>query len=314
MSRRPRIVTPRSYLDAQKARAKNAAKQTGGNPRELLDLHFHRRLIARVFDGPEARNWVLKGGQAMLVRWPSARYSTDIDLLSSEATTNAAVEALKILAARRLDDNIWFDHLETADQTDAEHPTRKVKFRVMFESAPLGPQVSVDVAAARHLPRGEVTTEQLEPPFTTDSAPWPPARVFPVEDHVAEKICAMYELHGVNRTPSTRYKDLVDLVLFAGKVTLPGAEMHKLIRDESARRRARGVEVELPDEFRLPDERSWTAGYAQAARGVLEIPEQLRRIEHAQALAEKFITPLLRESAPDGVWQPSRQAWQKPIS
>jgi hypothetical protein len=246
----------------------------------------------------------------MLVRWPSARYSTDIDLLSTEATTTAAVETLKILALRRLDDSIWFDHIDTTDQTDAEHPTRKVKFRVMFESAPLGPQVSVDVAAAGHLPRGVVTVEPLEPPFSTDSAPWPPARVFPVEDHVAEKICAMYELHGAGRTPSTRYKDLVDLMVFAVNVTLPGAEMHQLIRDEAVRRRARGVELELPEEFRLPDRRNWAGGYVKAASGVRELPEDLRQVAQAVVLAGKFITPLLREPVLEGEWRPAEQVWR----
>ncbi|SFW11473.1 nucleotidyl transferase AbiEii/AbiGii toxin family protein [Amycolatopsis australiensis] len=286
------------------------ARQTGGKAGELLDLHFHRRLIARVFDGDDAGNWVLKGGQAMLVRWPAARYSTDVDLLSAEDTTDAAVEALKAAAARRLDDAIWFRHLSTSEQTHVDRPTRKVKFMAMFGNAPLNHRVSVDVVVSGHQPRGVITTEPLEPPFTTDCAPWPNARVFPFEDHVAEKICAMYELYRAGGNPSTRYKDLVDLVLFALKVTLPGAETHRILRDEVTRRQQRGVVLELPERFQLPDEQTWPSGYAKIAEQVAELPEHLRRMDHARLLADAFISPLLQPEPPSGSWRPDERAWR----
>jgi hypothetical protein len=63
--------------------------------------------------------------------------------------------------------------------------------------------------------------------------------VFPIEDHVAEKICAMYERYRTGGNPSTRYKDLVDLALFALfalKASPPGAEVHRILRDEVERR------------------------------------------------------------------------------
>jgi hypothetical protein len=37
-------------------------------------------------------------------------------------------------------------------------------------------------------------------------------RAYPLADHVADKACAIFERHGPTGTPSTRYKDLVDLV------------------------------------------------------------------------------------------------------
>jgi hypothetical protein len=176
-----RPSTPRGYVDSQRGRAKNRSKETGIPAGELLQLHFHRRLIARVFHGDDAANWVLKDGQALLVRWPAARYSTDIDLLSAEGTTDSAVEALKAAPALRLDDDIWFDHISTSEQSHVERPTRKVLFMAMFENARLNYKVPVDVVASGHVPRGAVTTEPLEPPFTSDCGPWPDARVFPIE-------------------------------------------------------------------------------------------------------------------------------------
>ncbi|WP_228688253.1 nucleotidyl transferase AbiEii/AbiGii toxin family protein [Amycolatopsis keratiniphila] len=303
-SQHPR--TPRSYLDSQK----NRAERTGASTGELLQLHFHRRLIARVFHGDEAANWVLKGGQALLVRWPSARYSTDIDLLSVENTTDAAVDALKTAARLRLDDHIWFSHLGTSGQTHVERPTRKVSFMAMFENAPLNHRVRVDVVTSGHLPRGPIITEPLEPPFTSDCAPWPEARMFPIEDHVAEKICAMYERHQVGGHPSTRYKDLVDLALFALNSPMPGKETHEILHDEIARRRGRGMVVVPPTRFEAPDPRSWKGGYRKAAQGVRALPAEFRTLEGVRDLADAFITPLLRTTPPPGWWAPGGRAWR----
>ncbi|WP_125728608.1 hypothetical protein [Kibdelosporangium aridum] len=58
-----------------KVRAANASKATGVPTGELLERYYHRCLLARVFLA-DGENWVLKGGQALLVRWPKARYST----------------------------------------------------------------------------------------------------------------------------------------------------------------------------------------------------------------------------------------------
>ncbi|GAA3020893.1 Nucleotidyl transferase AbiEii toxin, Type IV TA system [Actinokineospora globicatena] len=306
----PKPRTPSSYLASQKDRAKNKARETGGSFTELLQLHFHRRLIARVFHGEHAERWVLKGGQAMLVRWPAARYSSDIDLLSTEDTTAAAVEVLKVAAALRLDDEIWFGHLSTSEQVDLDNPTRNVRFRVMFEQAPLaGYEVNVDVVAADHAPRGTVTTEPLDPVFTTECAPWPEARLFPVEDHVADKICAMYELYQAKGNPSSRYKDLVDLALFAVNTSLSGIETHRILRDEAARRVRHGKNLTLPAAYRVPS-RDWSIGYRKAAQGVGELPAHLRTLDGVHDLANAFITPLLRPEPPAGKWRPLEQAWR----
>ncbi|MBE1499197.1 hypothetical protein H4696_006297 [Amycolatopsis lexingtonensis] len=154
MAEPKRPASPRAYISSQKSRADNAAKLTGGTASELLDLHFHRRLIARVFDGDDAANWVLKGGQAMLVRWPAARYSTDVDLLSTEDSTDAAVEALKAAAAdpRRPPDPQGQVHGDVRQR--AAQPSRQRRRRVVRAPAPRR------------------------------------THVFPFEDHVAEKICA----------------------------------------------------------------------------------------------------------------------------
>lgn len=263
-----------------------------------------------MFHGPGADKWVLKGGQALLVRWETARYSTDVDLLSVEDTTDAAVQALTAAAALRLDDEIWFAHVSTSAQTHVDRPTRKVVFVAMFENAKLNHLVSVDVVASVHRPRGAVTAEPLVPAFSTECAPWPMTWVYPVEDHVADKICAMYERYRAGGNTSTRYKDLVDLALFAVKTTMAGADVHRILWDEVAVRRARGMVLELPAAFAAPDPHSWTSGYRSVARTVLDLPEELRTLDGVTPLADAFITPLLRSEPPAGWWRPDERTWR----
>jgi Nucleotidyl transferase AbiEii toxin, Type IV TA system len=50
---------------------------------------------------------------------------------------------------------------------------------------------------------------------------WPNVRLYPIEDHIADKICGMYEWPG--DTPSSRYRDLADLLLLAQREDLNGA-------------------------------------------------------------------------------------------
>ncbi|RAS59559.1 nucleotidyltransferase AbiEii toxin of type IV toxin-antitoxin system [Lentzea atacamensis] len=296
-----------------KSRAQNtAAKKDGRTAAELMELHFHRRLIARVFTGPTAKRWVLKGGQAMLVRWARARTSTDSDFLSDHDTVEEAVEELIAAAAERLDDEIWFRHYDTSTAVHLDRPTRTVRFKVMFGSTDLGRWVSVDVVASDHALGGPITTEPLEPAIDMDCGPWPDVRVYPIENHIADKVCAMYERRGADGIASTRYRDPVDLVLLALKAQVRGDLTHRVLHEEAARRQERGsTTCQLPEKFFVPDEKTWNSGYAKAAKDVAEIPLELRQLDAAAVLLDAFITPLLQPSPPPGNWDyATAAAWQ----
>ncbi|WP_269321596.1 nucleotidyl transferase AbiEii/AbiGii toxin family protein [Saccharothrix sp. NRRL B-16314] len=88
-------LSPQAFTSSLKARAANMSKLTGIPTGELPERYYHRRLLARVFHS-DGDGWVLKGGPVLVVRWPQARYSTDIDLLRTvdEATVDSSVAAL----------------------------------------------------------------------------------------------------------------------------------------------------------------------------------------------------------------------------
>lgn len=296
-------------MSSLKSRAANSSKVTGVPTGELIERYYHRRLLARVFH-VDRDGWVLKGGQALLVRWPRARYSTDVDLLriGDEATVDNAVEALITAVSVNLDDHLLFDHHDTSRETAANRPSRKVRFKVMFGLRQLS-MVSVDVVAAELHPVGQLTVERLDAPFVIDSSPWPEIRMWPLEDHAADKIAAMYERHREQLVHSTRFKDLVDLVLIACNSALDGATTHSALHAEVRRRQTAGTYLILPDAFAVPDP-SWVFGYRREAAKAHELPVEYLTLEGIASLTDAFITPLLQERSPGGTWRFDRLRWE----
>jgi predicted nucleotidyltransferase component of viral defense system len=303
-----RPMSPQAFTSSLNARAASTSKTTGLPTRELLDLFYHRRLLARVFHA-DSDGWVLKGGQALLVRWPKARYSTDIDLLRAidESAVDDAVAALITAVSTDLDDHLRYEHHDTSPERTGNRTSRKVRFKVMFGLKQMN-MVSVDVVTTGLHPVGELQVEQLEAPFNVDCGPWPDVRMWPLEDHVADKIAAMYERHGDRLRPSTRFKDLIDLVLIAVNSTLDGATTHTALHREVRRRQAAGTHLVLPETFTVPDP-AWTSGYGAEARNARDLPAEYRTLDGARPLADAFISPLMKPQGPQGIWQFEHRQW-----
>jgi hypothetical protein len=242
------------------------------------------------------------------MRWPEARYSTDIDLLHDRDDTDSAVSDLRAAAAIDLDDHLRFVHYDTSEQTHVERPTRQVRFRVMIANTQLK-IISVDVVASGSMPRGAIRVKLLTPPFDTDCAQWPEVRMFPIEDHLAEKICAMYERYRTDGVPSSRYKDLADIIIIARREPIDGPTMHATLQHEIQRRRARGMVLTLPTTFELPGP-AWTHGYPALARTIRDLPSELGTIAATRELAARFVDPLLAEQPPTGAWDPTTTRWR----
>lgn len=301
-------LTPQAFVRSLKDRAANAAKIVGVPAAELVDRYYHRRLLARVFEA-DPDSWVLKGGQALLVRWPQARYSVDVDLLrtSKDATVDSAVDALVAVASVDLDDHLTFSHYDTSGETTAGRPTRKVRFEVRFGLRRLT-MVSVDVVVTDHAPLGELVDKRLEAPFIVEASPWPIIRMWPLEDHIADKIAAMYERHRTALLPSTRFKDLIDLVVIAHNATPNGKITHTALHAEARRRQRGGGHVSLPATFEIPDP-SWVSGYGTQAAKIHDLPPDCRTLAGATPVADAFITPLLQDRPPPGRWTPDQLRW-----
>ncbi len=301
-----KYATPQAMRSALAAHAKRAARDSGASSSELIVRFYLGRLLARVFHG-DAEGWLLKGGQAMLVRYPDARHSRDIDLCGTSASSlDEAVAALEQAARLDLDDHLRFGLRSREDRVDGRGSAR-LRFDVHLGGRQIPNGVSVDLVVDRY-PLGEITRMRLEPSVPLEwPGDYPVVSLYPVIDHVADKVCAMYEKHGPNQIASTRYRDLVDLILIALHEQLDGPQLHLALRTEVARRTARGTVLLLPDAFTMPGP-GWPDGYRSTAADVTGLHDY-RTIEQATELAHTLLDPLLGDGAPPASWDPERLRW-----
>jgi hypothetical protein len=101
--------------------------------------------------------------------------------------------------------------------------------------------------------------------------------------------------------PSTRYRDLVDLVSIATGASVPAADQFTALMSEFDRR-----QLHLPAAFDVPDRRLWEPGYAAEARRSLSAAG--RTLQEALDVVKPFIDPLLSQSA-TGHWDPASRQW-----
>ncbi|MFE9968553.1 nucleotidyl transferase AbiEii/AbiGii toxin family protein [Streptomyces sp. NPDC005525] len=266
---------------------------------------FFQRLTARLFS-TDPDGWLLKGGQALLIRYPTrARLSNDIDLQRLEGNPDEAHTALLKAATTDLGDHLNFvprqlkthgNDIEGVNQSlDVLIGTRKVD------------TIHVDLVTKRNVtaaPQYVQLTPRPDLPWPTD---WPAVRLYPLVDHLADKICAIYEWR--TTSPSSRFRDLADILLISQNETIDAAEAHRALHTEAAIRRTHTtIELRLPHQFEMPHE-SWPSGYAKAATDVAGL-NGCETWDAALPGARAFVSPLLGPAF-TGAWNPSSREWDR---
>jgi Nucleotidyl transferase AbiEii toxin, Type IV TA system len=297
----PQYATPQALRAAVTDRLRSVAVAHGAQLNDLLRQFAYDRFLARVFeDDPE--RWVLKGATAMLARLgPGSRHTLDVDLYRSAGTLDEAEEALRASAALDLGDYFRF---EIAPGRPVAGP---VATRQLTVTAYLGATVfasfPVDLVTDLNM---TAPPDVIGPLVDVDIPGITPSRyrVYPVVDHIADKVCAIHELHERVEgppQPSTRYRDLADLSTFARTAVVEADALATALRSEAARRR-----LTLPAQVTVPTDRGWRAGYARVARDAPALVD--RDIMAAVDTVCRFIDPVLDGSAA-GRWDPHRLTW-----
>jgi Nucleotidyl transferase AbiEii toxin, Type IV TA system len=275
-----------------------AVAQRSGQPAQRIRRDFaHQRLLARVFS-LDPDGWILKDGVGMLVRLPAqARHSRDIDLVRQDSVEDS-VAALEAAAGLDLEDGLAFD-LMRSKPGGRDAVVVPVVARVgatQFEA------FTIDLLCGRRWPAGiERTTPQ--PVLELDHlTALPPFTLYPLAAQIADKVCAVYERHGPTAMSSTRYRDLVDLVLIATSQRLDGASVAAALASERDRRG-----LELPLTFDFPEPR-WRDGYRAAALDA-RLVDGLADPGRARDLMIAFLDPLLAGD-PVTTWSPEGRAWR----
>lgn len=266
------------------------ARQMGLPPAQLTRRVVVERLLGRVFhDEAEGGGWVLKGATVLLVRYETARHSRDIDLAAGggPGRLDEAIGALVTAAAIDLRDGFRFRMTNVARRAgNNQSATATVSFAAEYrgDAQPLD-AVPVDLTVGML----DVVPEIRRPVPTLGLAgdTLPALRLWPVDHHIADKICAMYEIHPPDRTPSSRFKDLVDLVLIGQQEPSLDLDAIQVAVAAEARRR----DLLLPNEFRSPGP-AWPDGYRKAADDA-HLPTELRSLESALSWLSDLIGSVL---------------------
>ncbi|OHU31678.1 hypothetical protein BKG76_00220 [Mycobacteroides franklinii] len=120
---------------------------------------------------------------------------------------------------------------------------------------------------------------------------------------VADKLCAMYETHGAAAVPSSRFRDLVDLIV----ISTNASDLQALAATAALDREQRRRSITIPPELPLPSY-AWTAGYRKQAASISTVPQNLRTAAAAIERLAVFAGPILDGKAA-GVWNPVAKRW-----
>jgi predicted nucleotidyltransferase component of viral defense system len=273
-----------AFRKALDARLRVEAKSMG-RPMDNLRREFvFQRLLALLFVRDD-NEWVLKGGGGLLMRLAGARFSKDLDLTHTRIESREdAVEALKKAIEPQDADWLTFG-VVGQPKYSGENLVVTVTVRAAIGVTEYV-SFSIDLSTDEHMlfaPERVIPRPVVEVP----GLPEPPEIViYPISDQVADKVCAMYELHGTLGSPSNRYRDLVDLVLIVQQCELDSDNISQALRSEAARRG-----MTLPASMHLPSP-AWTAGYRQTATAAA-IPEEFRDAAAALAFVAEVIDPMI---------------------
>lgn len=284
------------------ARAKATARAAGTDNAALVRRLVFSRFLARVFHDPAAP-WVLKGGTAVLARVHDARTTKDVDLLSQLSSLDAAVDALRALVARDLGDHFRFV-ISSVGPTlgGAEQPGVdgcRVGIDAYCGTAKRG-SFGVDLVT------GSLMTSAPElvadPVLDLRGITAPLMRLYPVVDHVADKLCATQAMYGTERDrASSRVRDLVDLVVLAGTQDMDGFSLTAAVRGEWTRRGLPGEPVFAPPAV-------WEHLYPTLARKVPACSGAVTFDEAVEAVGS-LLAPVLAGEAMNHRWSSADHAW-----
>lgn len=291
-----------ALVAALKSTAAKSVKDGGAHDinSQLIQARFDR-FLSRVFADGDESEWMLKGGGAMLARVPLTRSTKDLDLAASAADLDEALHALEERASVDLGDHIRFELARTTDTGQGDNQpgtqTRRAQFTaydadtgkkigdipvdIVVGPPPVGVPEVVDPANRLRLPR---------------PIPIHPYRLYPLADQVAEKVCATLSRYG--GVPSSRTKDLIDLVVIARTQRLNARELQRAI--DAKRLMSQIGEVAA---FTVPE--GWARTYQALARATPSTGG-ITDVEEAERLVAALINPALAPdpAPPSVIWIP----------
>ena len=240
----------------------------------------------------------------MLARTASARATRDIDLLSTGNDLEEAVEELKRLAVIDRGDFVTFSYAGmTPIKAEDEYRTgANVRFHVRLGNKRLQ-DISIDLVID-DIPQEDFDTIMPADRITVRGLPTCAYRVYAVESSLADEFCGIVERH--HGRPSSRQKDLVDVVVYVRSCTIDGTKLFRRLKLECLARK-----MPLPMHFEIPQE--WfdvgEVRFRKLCRQV-SLTSDVDTVAAAVAIGAAFFDPVLDRSAEGKAWNPVLGCWQ----
>jgi hypothetical protein len=180
---------------------------------DLQRQYAYDRFVERLYRLDDG--WMVKGATALLARRISVRHTLDIDVYRAGAIADAEAQA-RHAAGLDLGDWMRFEVGQAVRVQAAGAQAARLKVE-SFIGNKTWAAFQVDIVADGVQTTGE---PDMVPPLTSISIGREPTqwRAYPLVDHVADKVCAIVERH--NGRPSTRFKDLIDLVAITHRASV----------------------------------------------------------------------------------------------
>lgn len=293
-----RYAQPGDFKQALESQLKQHAAAAGVDVKNMRQRWVFERLLARLTLHFGDRV-ILKGGVALALRIPGARFTLDVDLRLSGSPDRLAAD-LRVAGQLRVDE----DFLSLSVEPDPKHPTIEAaglkyggqRFRVEATLAGkvYGTRFGLDVVF------GDTMAAPAE--FIQGSELFAFASIAPIqvlayarEVHLAEKLHALT----ASRTrENTRVKDLPDIALLGST----GPFESHAIRATFDARITHAAPLALPS----PPE-SWRVPYARMAQ---ENHLRWASLDEVTEAVRAFLDPVLRGE--DGTWDPTNCTWRRP--
>jgi hypothetical protein len=287
--------SPGAFRRALTDKLRDLATRSRWTLQQLQRQMAYDRLLERLYLVDEG--WIIKGATALLARDIGVRGTIDIDLYREVAREIAETDLRRAAA---LDIGDWFRFEIGPPRPHADTGGARLPVTALVGNT-VWVQFHVDLVGTDLRMTGE---PEDVPPLARVVMPDVEQhgyRAYPLVDHVADKICAILERHGLTEAPSTRFRDLVDLVAIVVAASVDAEPQMAALRSEADRRG-----LQLPDQFAVPDRVLWEPGYtAEAGRSLLPTA---RTLDEALATVTPCLDPLLGATA-RGRWDPRNGRW-----
>lgn len=296
-----RYPTAKDFRQAITQRIKAQATRNSQSVNELRREFLYQRFLARVFHPSSDDQWVLKGGVGLLIRLPIARFSQDVDLYNTSHGLQDAIANLRTCAAIPDLDPFTFQIGRATPMSGA------VAGATITVQAYLGATIfgnfTIDLSTdLQHV--GAVDRIRPAHVIDIDDISRPPLiQLCAMSDQIADKVCAMYSTYGTQQQPSSRYRDLVDLVLIVQGSRINAADTRAALAQQGRVRR-----ITLPPAMRSPAP-SWTNAYRQQATQTPRLLQDLHNLDAALKFVGRCLDPLLADTTAAGVWDPVSASW-----